>query len=409
MKDRNANKPGYKKTKAGWIPKEWECVPAGTLFDIQLGKMLNQKARNGNNPQPYLANCNVRWGEFDLSEVQKMSFYEKELYKFELQQGDLLVCEGGEVGRCAVWDEQIKPCYYQKALHRVRPSGEKTDVYFIMYFLHHIAATPMMVHYVSQTSISHFTREQFLNFPIALPSLPEQKKIVKILSTWDAVIDQTRKLIFAKKNRKKALMQQLLGPKGQWTECYLKDVANINSRSLPESTDPDFQFVYIDIASANDGKIQENGKLIQFSTAPSRARRLFSEGDIIMSTVRPNLKNYVYVDFSCSQYVCSTGFAVIAPKKNIFGPFLYQLLYSDNIQRQCYACVAGSNYPAMSQRDVEMIKLCMPGIREQKKIAGVFSSADKEIESLKNKKITLEKQKRGLMQKLLTGEIRVET
>lgn len=408
MQDRNANRLGYKNTKAGWIPQEWECIPAGTLFDIQLGKMLNKKARNGENPQPYLANYNVRWGEFELSHVQEMSFYEKELYKFGLQQGDLLVCEGGEVGRCAVWEEQIKPCYFQKALHRVRPSSKDIDVYFIMYYLHHAVSSPMMVNFVGQSSISHFTREQFLKFPVALPSLPEQKKIATILSDWDTGIGRIRKLIAAKKNYKKGLVQQLIGPKEQWIECHLKDVANINSSSLPESTDPNFEFMYIDIASVSNGKVQKNGKPIQFSAAPSRARRLFSKGDIIMSTVRPNLKNYIYVDFSCSQYVCSTGFAVIAPKKNIFGPFLYQLLFSDDIQRQCYACVAGSNYPVMSHRDVERIKLCMPGIREQKKIAIILSAADKEVESLEKKQTELEKQKRGLMQKLLTGEARVK-
>ena len=56
MTDRNENRPGYKKTKVGWIPDEWEVLPAGEVFDIQLGKMLSEKARQGNNPQPYLAN-----------------------------------------------------------------------------------------------------------------------------------------------------------------------------------------------------------------------------------------------------------------------------------------------------------------------------------------------------------------
>jgi type I restriction enzyme S subunit len=90
--DRNENRLEYKKTKVGWIPKEWEILPAGEVFDIQLGKMLSQKARQGNNPQPYLANYNVQWGGFDLSEIQKMDFSEREMKKFQLKKGDLLVC-----------------------------------------------------------------------------------------------------------------------------------------------------------------------------------------------------------------------------------------------------------------------------------------------------------------------------
>lgn len=98
MSKRNENRPGYKKTKVGWIPDEWEVLLAGEVFDIQLGKMLSEKARQGNNPQPYLANYNVQWGRFDLSEIQKMDFSEREVEKFQLKNGDLLVCEGGEVG-----------------------------------------------------------------------------------------------------------------------------------------------------------------------------------------------------------------------------------------------------------------------------------------------------------------------
>ena len=98
MSKRNENRPGYKKTKVGWIPDEWKILPAGEVFDIQLGKMLSEKARQGNNPQNYLANYNVQWGGFDLSEIQKMDFSEREVEKFQLKNGDLLVCEGGEVG-----------------------------------------------------------------------------------------------------------------------------------------------------------------------------------------------------------------------------------------------------------------------------------------------------------------------
>ena len=111
MTDRNENRPGYKKTKVGWIPDEWEVLPASEVFDIQLGKMLSEKARQGKNPQPYLANYNVQWGGFDLSAIQKMDFSEREMEKFQLKKEDLLVCEGGEVGRCAIWEEQINHCF----------------------------------------------------------------------------------------------------------------------------------------------------------------------------------------------------------------------------------------------------------------------------------------------------------
>lgn len=258
MSKRNENRPGYKNTKVGWIPEEWKILSAGEVFDIQLGKMLSQKARQGNNPQPYLANYNVQWGFLDLSEIQKMDFSDREMEKYQLRKGDLLVCEGGEVGRCAVWKEQINPCFYQKAIHRARPRIEGIDEFFVMYYVHRTTASPRMVNYISQTSISHFTREQFLKFPILLPPFSEQKKIAKILSTWGAAIEQTRKLIDAKKRLKKALMQQLLTGKKRlrgfskgWKSYRLKSLLKQVSR--PISFDAAAVYILISVRRRSEG------------------------------------------------------------------------------------------------------------------------------------------------------------
>jgi type I restriction enzyme S subunit len=413
MQDRNANRPGYKKTKAGWIPKEWECVPAGSLFDIQLGKMLNKKARNGNNQQPYLANYNVRWGEFDLSEVQQMSFYEKELYKFELQQGDLLVCEGGEVGRCAVWEEQIKPCYYQKALHRVRPSGENTDVYFVMYFLNHVATSPMMVHYVSQTSISHFTREQFLNFPIALPSLPEQKKIVKILFAWDTAIDKTRKLITAKTKRKKALMQQLLDGSATfyWKEITLKKAFKRIQRKTTDDIDAILSI------TANVGFVHQNDKFSRVIAGKNLNRYiLLKEGEFAYN--KGNSKSYpqgcVYMLQEYEQGAVPNVYLCFKPRTDeILGQFYKYYFEAGLLNHQLYRVintgVRNDGLLNLNPRDFFNLHIMVPPVNEQRRIADIFTNIDFEISSLKNELAAMEKQKRGLMQKLLTGEVRVKT
>ena len=107
----------------GTIPADWEVVSMGEVYEVQLGKMLSPKAKQGANPKPYLTNRNVRWGGFDLADLPTMDFDEREIKKFQLRQGDLMVCEGGDTGRAAVWEEPIVDCYYQKALHRLRPKG----------------------------------------------------------------------------------------------------------------------------------------------------------------------------------------------------------------------------------------------------------------------------------------------
>ena len=107
----------------GTIPADWEVARLGEIYEVQLGKMLSPKARQGRNPRPYLTNRNVRWDEFDLSDLPTMDFDQREIEKYQLRPGDLLVCEGGDTGRAAAWVGEVADCYYQKALHRLRPIG----------------------------------------------------------------------------------------------------------------------------------------------------------------------------------------------------------------------------------------------------------------------------------------------
>lgn len=110
----------------------WQESPLGEIADTQLGKMLDAKKNEGEY-HPYLGNDNVQWGGIGLSEVKEMRFKESELAKFALRSGDLLVCEGGDPGRCAIWnsDEEM---YYQKALHRVRAHEGVLDNWYLYYF-----------------------------------------------------------------------------------------------------------------------------------------------------------------------------------------------------------------------------------------------------------------------------------
>ena len=101
------------------IPESWTWVTLGSVADARLGKMLD-KAKNKGRPKRYLRNVNVRWFDFDLSDVFEMPFEEDELKEFGLRAGDVLVCEGGEPGRAAVWDDREHGIYFQKAIHRLR-------------------------------------------------------------------------------------------------------------------------------------------------------------------------------------------------------------------------------------------------------------------------------------------------
>ena len=116
---------GYKRTEVGMIPEDWSVSPVGAEFSIQLGKMLDA-AKNTGVSKPYIGNRSVLWGRIDLADIDTVPMTSADLQRFRLRSGDLLVCEGGEIGRAAIGDEPIRECYYQKALHRLRPTRAMT-------------------------------------------------------------------------------------------------------------------------------------------------------------------------------------------------------------------------------------------------------------------------------------------
>jgi type I restriction enzyme, S subunit len=152
-----------------------------------------------------------------------------------------------------------------------------------------------------------------------------------------------------------------------WDIRPLSELASIDSETLAAGTDPAYEFRYIDIASVKTGRIHAPSEAITFSSSPSRARKVVRKGDVLMSTVRPNLQAFAYFDEASEDFVASTGFAVLRAKHISDGRFLYQSILGDDVTRQIAALVAGSNYPAISSANVKDIEVLAPPLPEQKK------------------------------------------
>ena len=123
----------------GRVPPEWEMWRLGDLCNIQLGKMLDAANTIGDQCC-YLTNKDVQWDRVFVDDLRTMPMTDEEKVKFSLRKGDLLVCEGGEVGRCAIWNEEIKNCYFQKTLHRVRSKNENVLIFIFRWTLYHSAS-----------------------------------------------------------------------------------------------------------------------------------------------------------------------------------------------------------------------------------------------------------------------------
>lgn len=193
-----------------------------------------------------------------------------------------------------------------------------------------------------------------------------------------------------------------------WAIRTLSDLASIDNKSLKNNTDPDYRFRYIDIASVKTAKVDIPTEYVSFGESPSRARKCVRKGDVLMSTVRPNLKGFAYFDVQGDDFVASTGFAVLTANKMSDSNFLYQSILSDNVTRQIEGLVAGSNYPAISSANVKNLEVLAPPLPEQQKIATILSSVDEVIEKTRAQIDKLKDLKTGMMQELLTKGVGVD-
>lgn len=171
---------------------KWVHAKLGDYIHSNLGKMLDQNKNKGDF-QPYLGNSNVRWGYFDLENLSLMKFEEHESDRYGIHKGDLIICEGGEPGRCAIWEDDVPNMKIQKALHRVRPRPGLTSEYLYYWFLY-FGRTGQLDAYFTGTTIKHLTGKALSELPIKIPTVDEQKYISIVLGSLDAKIKANRKI-----------------------------------------------------------------------------------------------------------------------------------------------------------------------------------------------------------------------
>jgi len=156
----------------------YELKPLGQISDARLGKMLD-KQRNTGVEHPYLGNINVRWFDFDLSDLRTIKIENHEVLGLKISDGDVLVCEGGEPGRCAVWQGGDTDIVFQKAIHRVRPNPRVLNSFWLAYCLRYLAGTRELDNYFTGTTIKHLTGVALSKVSIPVPSITEQVEIIR--------------------------------------------------------------------------------------------------------------------------------------------------------------------------------------------------------------------------------------
>ena len=166
----------------------WNIRRLGDICTSELGKTRDEK-RNKGTFRPYLCAINVQWDRFDLSELKEMRFEDDEYDRYTIRKGDLVICEGGDIGRAAIWDNE-QPIYYQNALHRVR-FVKGIDARFILYYFMYLKQTGILDgRYGKGVTIKHLVKSTLVSIPVPVPPIVEQQRIVSELDLLTGIIDK---------------------------------------------------------------------------------------------------------------------------------------------------------------------------------------------------------------------------
>ncbi len=165
----------------GEVPEHWKVAKLSYRHEVLLGKMLDDKNITGNYLGSYLRNTDVQWDRVNDYDLPKMDFRPDERVRYSVSKGDLIVCEGGEIGRCAIWEKET-PCFFQKALHRLRPLDKAKDITrYMFYVLFDAVHQERFISEAGKATIAHLPAETFRQYRFAYPPYEEQLEVASYL------------------------------------------------------------------------------------------------------------------------------------------------------------------------------------------------------------------------------------
>ena len=346
----------------------WEKVPLGTIADTSLGKMLDAQKNKGEF-QPYLANVNVRWGSFDLDDLPLMRFEPNEEEKYGLSYGDLVMCEGGEPGRCALWKNQLPDMKIQKALHRVRAHAD-IDIRYLYYWFLHAGRRGILDQYFTGSTIKHMPEEKLKEVVIDKPPLPIQRRIADILSAYDDLIENNQRQIKLFEEAAMRLYREWFvfmrfpghesvriedGVPEGWRQGYLSDI--IVNVGMPASKDDRDSFEYYLPIDCLPNKSLALEEVSDISNAQSSLIS-FNEGDILFGAMRPYF--HKVLPSPVKGLTRGTCF-VISPKEIHYYSYVLMLLFSEETIRYATTVSVGTTMPYVRWSDFVQMKVTIPG------------------------------------------------
>lgn len=406
-------RPGYKQTEVGVIPVDWDITTVGREFDIKLGKMLDAE-KNVGVPKPYLGNKAVQWDRIDISDLPTVPMSRTDIEKFRLRKGDLLVCEGGDVGRAAIWDAPIDECYYQKALHRLRPL-RGYDSRLMVALLRHWSVRGLLANYVTQTSIAHLPREKFLEVPLLLPPRPEQCAIAVALSDVEALIESLEQLIAKKRRLKQGVMQELLtgrtrlpGFTDEWKVKNIGEFTDCVAGGTPSTLVSSYwggTIRWMSSGELNQRFVSEVAGRITEEGLRNSATTIIPKNCVLVGLAGQG-KTRGTVAINLIELCTNQSIAAILPNPAFVPDYLYYNLDMRYDELRGLSSGEGGR-GGLNLTIIKSVPVRFPKIEEQAAIGNFLRDMDAELAALEATLAKTRTLKQAMMQELLTGKTRL--
>jgi type I restriction enzyme S subunit len=405
---------------------KWDYRPIGELFEISAGKTMSAAARDGLEKTPFLRTSNVFWDEIDLSDVDRMALSESDLQSKLLRKGDMLVCEGGEIGRAAIWDGQSENMSFQNHLHRLRPKSDDINPRFVVYFLQSAFTQLGIFEGVgNKTTIPNLSQNRLAAMEIPHPELIEQSKIVQALSSVKNAINVHKKLFLISGELKAAFLAQVFNQDIDGDLSELKKIGIsttdwqvMSIESLVQR--PDYGFTasattdpigpkFLRITDVQDGRVNWNTVPHCLVDRKAYEQKKLNPGDIVVARIGATTgKAYLIRD--PEDAVFASYLIRLRTKSDLLLPeFLYYFMqtdtYWDHIKKNKGGRLKGGvNIPALLS-----LKIKLPSrLEDQHAIAMSLGVLDRKIELHRDRFEALETLFNSLLQKFMTGELGIE-
>ena len=402
-------RPGYKRTEVGVIPEDWSISTIAADFDIELGKRIDAP-NNFGDLKPIITNIGVQWGLVDLETITPVPLTPRDIARYRLRSGDLLLCEGGEVGRSAIWEHDDVECYHQNTLHRLRRIRSASPR-FLRYLFEMWSLSGVLERFATQTSIAHLTKEALSAMPWPAPQRSEEQELIAgVLDSCESLVQQVRILLAKKRDLKRAVMQELLRPRANWRPFQLGELGSFLKGSGVSKADAKGGTIpcvrYGEIYTDHHYAVRKFRSHI--SEGVAEQAQALKRGDILFAgsgETREEIgKCVAYLE---DHRAYAGGDIVILRPSRGNSLFLSYVLASPELVRQKAALGQGDAVVHIGANALARLRLHLPAMEEQVLTVAVLSDMDAEITALEARLAKYRDIKQSVMQNLLTGAIRL--